>query len=149
MIDGGGILSMVRVAGIISLSSAISGIMKETGLLDGIQKVVIRLGQKGTGYAATLVSSVVISMIACNQTLALLLSNQLCGQLYTEKEKLALDLEDTAEIVSPLVPWCIAGSVPMSTIGAPAAATFCGFYLILLPFWRLITSFYQRSRERR
>ena len=50
MLDGGGISSMVKVGAIVCISSSYSGIFQETGILDGIQKMVIALADKMTGY---------------------------------------------------------------------------------------------------
>ncbi|MBQ6147216.1 MAG: sodium:proton antiporter, partial [Clostridia bacterium] len=50
----------------------------------------------------------------------------------------AIDLEDTAVVVAPLVPWSIAGAVPLSAVGAPGTAVLLACYLYLLPVWRLI-----------
>ena len=111
MIDGGGIVSMLKTGGIILISAA---------------------------YPAMLLTSAVSAMIACNQTLAIMLTNQLCGGLKEKKEDFALDLEDTAVIVAPLIPWCIAGNVPLTTVGAPSAAILAACYLYLLPLWRLV-----------
>ena len=84
-------------------------------------------------------------MIACNQTLTILLANQLCGDGYQDKEQLALDLEDSAVVISPLIPWSIAGGAPLSTIGAPVAAITAAFYLFLLPLWRSVQSWKMKN----
>ncbi|MBO4290230.1 MAG: sodium:proton antiporter [Lachnospiraceae bacterium] len=137
MLTGGGILSMVRVAGIVSISSSYSGLFQETGLLDGVKTLVDRVAEKSTSYAAMLATSIATCVVACNQTLTILLTNQLCKDRYQDEKELALDLEDSAEIVSPLIPWCIAGSVPLAAVGASAGAMLFAFYLYLLPLWRL------------
>ena len=147
MLSGGGILSMVRVAGIVSLSSSYSGLFQETGLLDGIKTAVERLAKKSTPYTASLLTSVATCIVACNQTLTILLTDQLCRGQYNNKEELALDLEDSAEIVSPLIPWCIAGSVPLAAVGASPKAMLFAFYLYLLPLWRLGKSLAGKWRQ--
>ena len=147
MLTGGGILSMVRMAGIVGISSCYSGLFQETGLLDGVKRMVERLAGKTTSYTASLVTSIATCVVACDQTLTSLLTNQLCGDQYQNKEELALDLEDSAEIVSPLIPWCIAGSVPLAAVGASAGAMLFAFYLYLLPLWRLGKSLIGKRRN--
>ena len=151
MVSGGGVLSMCRVAGIVCLSSSYSEIFRKTGLLDGAKRIISGLAQRSTAFIATLVTSVVAGMIACNQTLTILLVNQLCGDLQGKthstsahstsgveiREAFALDLEDSAVVVAPLIPWSIAGAVPLSAIGAPTGAILASFYLFLLPLWRV------------
>lgn len=46
MLNGGGIISMVRVALIVMISSAYSGIFRKTGLLDGLCELVRRTAQQ-------------------------------------------------------------------------------------------------------
>lgn len=137
MLNGGGIASMIRVAMIITISSSYSGIFQKTGLLDGAKRVVHNLALKTTGYTGALITGVVASVIACNQTLAIMLTHQLCREVQPEKSKLALTLEDTAVVVAPLVPWSIAGAVPLTTVGAPTTALLWTCFLYLLPLWQL------------
>ena len=137
MVSGGGIVSMLRVGCIVCLSSAYSGIFQKTGMLDRAKRLVGALAGKTNAYTASLVTSVLTGMIACNQTLTILLTEQLCRGEYSEKETLAIDLEDSAVVTAPLIPWSIAGAVPLAAVGAPSAAVLAAFYLILLPLWRL------------
>ena len=139
MLSGGGILSMLRIAAIVCLSSSYAGIFRLTGLLDAMQGAVDRLAARATPYTATLAAAVPASVVSCNQTLAILLTHQLAQDL-SEGPDLALDLEDSAVIVSPLVPWSIAGATPLAAIGAPASSIPFAFYLILLPLVRLLFS---------
>ena len=148
MMSGGGILSMARTAGIVGISSCYSGLFQETGLLDGVKAAVDRLAEKTTAYAASLVTSIATCVIVCNQTLTILLTAQLCKDQYRDEKDLALDLEDSAEIISPLIPWCIAASVPLATVGASAGAMPFAFYLYLLPLWRLGKSLIEKKRRR-
>ena len=138
LVSGGGIVSMIRVACIVCLSSAYSGIFQKTGMLGKAKRLIGRLAAKTGAYAATLVTSVLTGVIACNQTLTILLTEQLCRGEYADKEVLALDLEDSAVVTAPLIPWSIACAVPLAAAGAPSAAVLTAFYLILLPLWRLV-----------
>ena len=95
-------------------------------------KLTRRIGR----YRATLLTSIPAGMVACNQTLAILLTDQLCREEYEDSRELAIDLEDTAVITSPLIPWCIAGAVPLTMVGAPLTALLLACYLWLIPAWR-------------
>ena len=131
IIDGGGIVSMVNVALIVALSSSYSGIFQETGLLDGVKAKIENLRIKPS-VTITLISTLTC-MIACNQTLATMLSHQLCSKVEKDNEKMAIALEDTVIVISALIPWSIAGSVPLTVIGAPMVSIASAFYLYLLP----------------
>ena len=147
MLNGGGIVSMLRVTGIVCISSAYSGLFRETGLLDGAKRFVETAARKTTPFAATLLTSVFAGMIACNQTLATMLTHQLCAELTADKSDLALDLEDTAVVTAPLIPWSIACAVPLAAVGAPASAVFFACYLYLLPLWRLVCGFWEKRKK--
>ena len=58
-------------------------------------------------------------MISCNQTLAIMLTHQLSRDLAPTAQEHALDLEDSVVLVAGLVPWSIAGGVPLASMGAP------------------------------
>ena len=148
MLNGGGIVSMVKVGAIVCLSSSYSGIFKRTGLLDGAQRAIRALAGRTTPYTAVLATSIVTSVIACSQSLAIILTQQLCGDIEPDKERMALHLEDTAVVIAPLVPWSIAGAVPLATIGAPTAGMLAACYLYLLPLWRLARE-YMGGRKNR
>ena len=137
MVNGGGIISMVRVSAIVSLSSSYSGIFKKTGLLDGAKRVIGSLADRVGPYTATLCTATLANMIACNQTLGIMLTHQLCRDIQDDPEAMALNLEDSAVVVAPLVPWSIAGAVSLSAAGAPMTGIVAAWYLYLLPLWRL------------
>ena len=140
LLEGGGILSMARVAGIVCLSASYSDLLKETGLLLPLQEKLSALRGKRGSFTAALTASLLTGIPACNQTLTILLTHQLCQEENKDAKSLALDLEDTAVVISPLIPWSIAGAVPLSVIGAPKASILASFYLILIPLYRLLTS---------
>lgn len=148
MADGGGIISMVRVGAIVCLASSYSGIFKNTGLLDGAKQVVQALAKRFDPFTATLCTSVLANMIACNQTLGIMLTHQLCRDIQDDPQALALDLEDSAVVIAPLIPWSIAGAVSLSAAGAPMAGMAAACYLYLLPLWRLLLSLVRRKQGR-
>lgn len=148
--NGGGLLSMTRVFLIVCISSCYAGIFKETHFLDHLQDGILRLGEKITPFGAILLTSVVTSAIACNQTLSIMLTHQLCGPVVENQEELAIDLENTAVVVAPLIPWSIAGAVPLATVGAPESCLITAVYLYLIPLWNLAVQAMQyRSRHDR
>ena len=79
-------------------------------------------------------------MIACNQTLSIMLTDQLGSELEPDARRMALDLENSAVLVAPMIPWSIAGAVPLATVGAPITSIFASFFLYLVPVCYLIHS---------
>ena len=147
MMNGGGFLSMIQVSVIVGISSAYAGIFEGTGLLLGIKRYVEAVSRKITPFGGILAVSVVTSMISFNQTLAIILTDQLTKDAEPDKEKRALALEDTVVLMAALVPWSIAGNVPISTIGAPMASLCLAFYLILVPLWNFARALTQNRKN--
>ena len=137
MVGGGGMISMAALAAIVCLASCSSELLRNTGLLDHPQKMIRTMEQNTESFAATLMTAVAAGLIACNQTLTIFLVNQLCSDRVPDKEQFAVDLEDSAAVIAALVPWSIAGSVPLSFVGAPICSLLVSFFLILVPLWRL------------
>ena len=146
MLNGGGIISMARVALIVMISSAYSGIFRRTGLLDGLCGLVIdiccgrvtALRDKTSPYASMLLTAVLASLLACNQTLTIILTHQLCAPSQKDKEEFAINLENSAVVIAALVPWSIAGATPLSTVGAPMTGMAFACFLYILPLCELV-----------
>ena len=139
MLNGGGITSMLKVGAIVCISSSYSGIFQKTGILNGIQKMVHALAAKTKPYVAVLVTAILTSVVACNQTLAIMLTDQLCRKEEPDRLRFANNLEDSAVIVAPLVPWSIACAVPLTAAGAPGYSVLFALFLYLLPLCDLLT----------
>ena len=138
MMNGGGIVSMIRVTAIVCISSLYAGIFRKTGLLAPVTRLIGRLSNKLSAFAVVLIVAVVTGAVACNQTLSIMLTEQLCAQLEEDKERFALYLENSAVVVPPLLPWTVACSVSLTSAGAPPEAFPLAFFLLLLPLWSLL-----------
>ncbi len=149
LISGGGIVSMSTVIVIVCLSCCYAGIFKETNFLDGIKGFIVKLSEKTTVFTSVAVTSIIAGMISCNQTLAIMLTNQLCKDIEPNNSKLAVNIENTAVILAPMVPWSIACTVPLSTISAPTSSLIFAFYLYLIPIWQIIVSYYDKNKQRK
>ena len=135
LLSGGGVQSMVKVFCIVCLSSCYSGMFNGTGLLEGFRGSLNRLSKKILPFGSILITSVITVMISCNQTLAIMLTHQLCMDAEPDPETMASHLENTAVVIAPLIPWSIAGAVPLATVGAPTISILTACYLYLLPVW--------------
>lgn len=138
MIDGGGLVSMLRVAAIVCLSSSYSGIFEGTGLLAPLKAQVGKLSRAVSPFGSMLIVSAAAAMVACNQTLAIMLTHQICAAEGADPRQTAIDLENTAVVVAPLVPWSIAAAVPLASVGAPMTGILAACYLYLIPLWNLL-----------
>lgn len=139
LLEGGGIFSMVDVALIVCLSSCFSGIFEETGLLSQIDRLLMKLSKHITKEATFLLTAIFTCMVSCNQSLATILTNDLSRSYEADKSKRAEWMENTVIVVAPLIPWNIAGAVPLAILGASDSSLFYAWYLYLLPLFMLAT----------
>lgn len=144
MLNGGGIQSMLKVSAIVCLSSAYASIFEGTGLLEGVKKHINSLSDIITPFGSIAVTSFLTNMISCNQTLTIILTHQLCNKVTSDNYQMANSLENTAVVVAPLIPWSIAGAVPLATISAPTSCILAACYLYILPMYNFFLS---RSRS--
>lgn len=140
IIKGGGILSMLKVSIIVFLSSAYSGIFEETKMLQKIEGGIARLSERIGNTPSTIMVSIITSMIGFTQVLAVILAVQFIKGLYKDKHKLALDIENSAIVIAPLIPWNIAGAVPASIMGVNSGLIIYAVYLYVLPIYNIILS---------
>ena len=133
LMGGGGILSNMKVVVIVGISSCYAGIFKGTDFLHGIKEFIGKLNSRITPFGTTLLISVITAAVTCNQTLSIMLTNQLCGENNVANKEFALSLENSAVIVAPLIPWSIASAVPLAFIDAPTQSICAAIFLYLLP----------------
>lgn len=138
MLDGGGVLSMLKVTGIVCISASYSGIFQKTGLLAPVMQLIASMRRKCSAFATVVAVSVLSGAISCNQTLAIMLAEQLCSHIVPDKQKFAIYLENSVVLIAPMIPWSIASGVPLTSVGAPAASICFAFYLFLVPLWQIV-----------
>ncbi|MBQ6296701.1 MAG: hypothetical protein IJK81_03285 [Selenomonadaceae bacterium] len=133
ILSGGGIISMANVAAIVGLSSCYAGIFQATGFLNNLQSIMISIGKKFSSFVSVLVAAIITSMISCNQTLAIMLTHQLCKKVETNAEIFAIQIENSAVVISPMIPWSIASVIVLMPISAPKISILAAWYLWLIP----------------
>ncbi len=138
ILSGGGMISMANVLAIVCLSSCYAGIFQATGFLNSLQNFMIRLGEKFSPFLSVIVAAIITSMISCNQTLAIMLTHQLCKKVEPRPEVLAIHIENSAVVISPLIPWSIAGAVVLTPISAPIESILAAWYLYLIPMLQIV-----------
>lgn len=137
LLSGGGLVSMLKVAGIVVLSSTYSGLFQGTGMLGGVQQLLERGADKLGLFPMTSLVSVGVCAVFCNQTIGVMMVNQLMEGVYHKREQsadqLSLDISNSVVVIAGLVPWCIASAVPLSMLNISAAALPYACLLYLIP----------------
>ena len=145
MMKGGGILSMLNVGLIVAISSY-SGIFKETKMLVLMKKYLKEFSEKTSNYFVIFLSSIISGAIACNQSLGIILTYELCEEL-EDKQNMAIILENTIVLLAGLIPWNIAMAVPLKTVDIGLMSGLFAFYLYFLPLWNLFLGIIKEKRK--
>ena len=137
ILSGGGLLSMVNGMCIVLLSCASSGILNGAELLEPVKARLERMARRTGLYVTTAAVSVASAALLCNQSIALVLTGQMMGESFRRSAKdgllLSQTLGNTAIVLAAVVPWSIAGSVPLEAMGASALAIPFSFFLFAAP----------------
>lgn len=142
VLTGGGIISMVRVSLVVVLSTSLAGIIVGTKMLAPVERLIERASSRSDLFLGTTIVSLASATFGCTQTIAILMTQQLVHKKY-EREKLdssqlATDIENTAVVLSPLIPWNIAGLVPATILMTDSGFIPYAVYLYLLPLFNFI-----------
>ena len=146
MMKGGGILSMLNVGLIVAISSSYSGIFKETKMLIFIKEYLKKFSKKTSNYLVIFLSSIISGAIACNQSLGIILSYELCEEL-EDKQNMAIILENTIVLLAALIPWNTAMVVPLKAIDIGLMSGLFAFYLYFLPLWNLFLGIVKEKKK--
>ena len=141
ILRGGGIWPMAQVCLLVMVSTALARLLAETETLSVLQNWLQTLRPGRPLLIGTLATSLASAAYGCTQTMAILLTYQLTQPIYRQahlsNQQQALDLENTAVVLSPLIPWNVAGLIPATLLMVNAEFIPFAVYLYLLPLWEL------------
>lgn len=133
MLSGGGMLSMMKLILVVIISLTYAGLFKLLGILEKMNLAITRLTQKASSFGCVTLTAIATCALACNQTLSIVLTNDICQGIMPNEKERAIALENTSVIIAPLVPWTVASLVPLGAINAPTTSILFAFFLILTP----------------
>lgn len=109
-------------------------------MLNGVCTMIKHVANRYTPFVGVLLTSLVSNCMACNQTLSIMLTDQICLPTERSGNALALDLENSTVVMAGLVPWSLSSIAVLSFIGVPTTSIGAAFFLYLLPLWTLLLS---------
>lgn len=132
---------MLNVVVVVIISTALAGIFLETQILSSVSIWLKSVKNYSQLFLATTLISILSSGFGCNQTIGIIMTQQLVEAKYTQKKsgnyQLAKDLGNTVVVIAPLIPWNIAGLVPAQILLVDAKFIPYAVYLYLLPLFNL------------
>lgn len=150
VLGGGGLLSMVNLALVVIISCAFAGIFEGTGMLEPLQVVLIRMGEKIGHFIASTVTGLLFSATFCSLAIAITMNVQLWRETYknngSSDSLLALDIANGPVVLVACIPWVVSFSVPKAILGVGEPMIPYSFYVFLLPIcWALTRRYYIRK----
>ncbi|MGD1904555.1 MAG: Na+/H+ antiporter NhaC family protein [Leptolyngbyaceae cyanobacterium] len=133
--QGGGALMMGQVCAVVAVSTALAGLLSGLGTFTPLTQKLARWPGKRGLFGGIVVTGALTSAFGCTQTIAILLTQKIALPHYRQAhpEQLAVDIENSAVVLAPLVPWNIAGLVPATVLLTDSGWIPYVVYLYLLP----------------
>jgi Na+:H+ antiporter, NhaC family len=149
---GGGFLRMYELLLFLALAGAYNGLLEE---LNVIQPYLDKWLQRSTSLTGdtfkTFLATLLISLIAANQTLPIILTGRSFLPHWSRKygkEELARVMGDTTMIFPGMVPWSVLAIMCSTIVGIPILEYLpYALFLWLLPFLTLMVSLFRHARK--
>jgi NhaC family Na+:H+ antiporter len=129
LVSGGGMQSMLNTVWLIIVALAFGGIMNHCGLLATLIEPLRRRTSSDRGLlVATGTTAIGINVVAADQYLAIVLTGNVYKLEYAQRriapQTLSRQIEDTATVTSPLIPWNSCGAYASGVLGVATIAYF-------------------------
>lgn len=133
---------MMKPALVIFVSTSLTGLLTRLQIMDIIKHKISKLNYKRHSlFSMTVLISTIASMIGCNQSISIIMTNDIMKDIYSNyvknsNEALAVDLENSSVILAGMIPWSIAALVPATTLGVtPFQFMPYAFFVLILPIY--------------
>jgi Na+/H+ antiporter len=137
IIKGGGVAAMLKTCIILFVSCSLAGIFDGTGMFDGLKNMLSnKKFSKQELYGTTALVAAGAAAFGCTQATAVVMTDGIMRDCYGEdKYKLALDIENSAIVVSAIIPWNVAALLCTTSLNVGIAGYIpYAFFIYVLPF---------------
>lgn len=121
IIKGGGVKSMLNASALIIISCSLVGVFEQLNILNYIKSKIQNIKTRGELFRNTLLVSIITGIVGANQTIAVIMTEQIIESIYddknVERKDLAKDIENTAIVLPAITPTNIACYVPCTMLG--------------------------------
>jgi len=151
ILSGGGMISMAHSSGVVFVTGLYAGILEGTEILAPAHHWAEKLADRIGLFPASILVSVAIAAVFCNQSVTILIGEQLLSPSYRKQgasqTEQAMDIANSGVMLAGLVPWSIALTVPLAMLGVGLEAAPYGALLYLTPLCYLFTKRYFRAGQ--
>lgn len=148
---GGGMISMANICGVILISCAYSQIIKETGMFEDVIMIMSRGCRRIGRVYMTFITGTFFSGLFCSGSAAIIMSSMLLDDAYEktggDRQELAIDIENTAELTATWVPWSAACMAAFSVMAVPGSALIFSFFVFVLPVYYMLTKNFKGKKR--
>lgn len=147
LITGGGLDSMMWTVSLILCAMFFGGIMEKTGMLAALANTILKVAvNTGSLVVATMVTSLLINVLAADQYLSIVIPGRMYKEVYDERglepRLLSRTLEDAGTLTSALIPWNTCGAFMATALGvSPLAYAPYAFLNLINPVVAAIEAF--------
>lgn len=139
ILNGGGLISMAEVAGILVISSSYSGIFSGTDMLGQLQEKLSSACGRFGRFTVMMFMSIATAAVFCNQTIATLMCADLMRKPYISgggtNTELAIDMENSVILIACIIPWTIGCTIPLSFMDVGTGAMIYAVYMYAVPIY--------------
>ncbi|MGZ4112939.1 MAG: Na+/H+ antiporter NhaC family protein, partial [Tumebacillaceae bacterium] len=153
VLHGGGIWPMFEQLLLILMAGALNGVLERTGMMQTIIQVLLNRIRTARGLiASTVLLSIVMAMVACNQALSVIVPGRALRKTYDEMgvppRLLVRSLADSGVVTAALIPWNLHGILCSTAIGVATTVYFpYAFYLWGTPLLTLFLALRIKNQQ--
>jgi NhaC family Na+:H+ antiporter len=137
LVTGGGMEGMLGTVWLILAALAFGGIMEHTGSLARLIEPLLRRARSARSLLVTTgLTAIGLNVVAADQYMAIVLTGRMYRRPFEKEgiapQTLSRQVEDTATVTSPLVPWNSCGAYVAATLGIATFSylPYCFFNLV-------------------
>jgi len=144
LLNTNGFINMISVLMVIASSALLNGVLKVTGLIKPLINPVLKRSKNPvTLVLNTAITSVVLTLITCNQTLTAIITGDNFKGIYDEynidKKFLASTIGNAGIGIVGIIPWNVNGLIVTALTGVPTTEYFkWSYFPILLLIYALV-----------
>lgn len=112
---------MVNAFILIIISCSLVGVFEQLNILSYIKNKIMNVKNRAELFRNTILVSIITGMVGANQTIAVIMTENIVEKVYDEKKvhrlELAKDIENSAIVLPAIIPWNIACYLPCTMLG--------------------------------
>jgi NhaC family Na+:H+ antiporter len=128
---------MLKTCLIVFVSCSLAGVFQGLKIMENLKSRLLNMQMSRRKlFGTTSIVGIFTAAFGYNQTIALVMTNELMKACYhnADQYQLALDLENSAVVLSPLIPWNVGALVPTAMLNVSLIGFIpYAFYLYMLP----------------